>query len=47
MKLQLGDTGTVVGDYNPKEDYLSYKESVSKDLEDVKTFLQDYGTKGE
>lgn len=42
MKLQLGDTGTVVGDYNPKEDYLSYKESVNKDLEDVKAFLKDY-----
>lgn len=46
MKSQLGDTGTVVGDYNPKEDYLSYKESVNKYLEEMKTFLQDYSTNG-
>lgn len=47
MKLQLGDTGTVVGDYDPKKDYLSYKESVNKDMKDVKAFLQDYGTESD
>ncbi|MCM3573263.1 hypothetical protein M3172_08655 [Mesobacillus subterraneus] len=47
MKLELGNTGTVVGNYNPKESYLMSKESLNEYMLELKNYLKDYGTKGE